>query len=138
MKTLQGHLRRLEQGFTLIEVLLRVIEEGIRGGTIPTASAEWLHKEYVTNEIAADEKYKGKLVHVVGMVEGRSTHPGDGTPYVTLNTSMSTSKVWCDFAKESAPTVRHGEKIHLVAMVGRKSGSSLILRNCILLDDFVW
>lgn len=58
-------------------------------------TAEELHKHYEINEIAADKKYKGKLLEVTGTIRNIGKALGD--PYVNLATGPFTHQIMVNF-----------------------------------------
>ncbi len=82
-------------------------------------SANKLVADYEANEVSADDKYKGRLVRVTGIVENIGIDIMDN-PYVQLK---SRGLLQCTLENDSGlASLRKGEK---VVVVGRVSGKLL-------------
>ncbi len=84
-------------------------------------------KEYQSNEIAADSKYKGKLIEIYGTVEsvGKDIF---GDPYVALK-GVGFFCVQCFFGNEFLPElakVKKGDFIFVKGFCEGKMGNVLI------------
>lgn len=97
-------------------------------------TAKQLEQEYDDNQFAADEKYKGRLVEVVGVI---ITIDKDfsNNPYINLAAQASghsVTGVWCRFAKEDASSLAKVTKRHEVTVQGicEGMGSNVNLKNC--------
>lgn len=94
--------------------------------------AKSLTKEYDDNELAADSKYKGKLLAVTGKVTEISETFG------TINASLeghdAVSTVMCSFADAERQKVSALKKGDQTTLVGRNEGSTaglfVGLQNC--------
>lgn len=99
-------------------------------------SAVQLYKEYDSNGVAADKKYKDKLLAVTGAVDSIDKDILD-TPYVTLRTQsfgsgLYSAEVQCMF-EENHDALANLSKGQTVTIVGKCNGNSLInviLENC--------
>jgi hypothetical protein len=94
-----------------------------------------LVKEYQQNELAADGKYKNKLVQVTGKVGKVGKHPL-GYPFVQLGTGQEEDLfgVTCyltEKATEEAAKLQPGETITVRgSCMGKLGGQALRLENC--------
>jgi hypothetical protein len=105
---------------------------------VASASPIWveasdLQSEYDANEVAADQKYKGKILAVTGTVDSIGKDIVD-TPYVTLKTAKLIATVQCMFTERDADdlaTIQKGDK---VVVKGKCDGKlvNVILRGCIM------
>ena len=96
-----------------------------------TVSAQELYKAYEDNGVAADEKYKDKVILVNGIVETIDKDITDAI-YVTLKTSMYLASVQCLFADshtKEAAGLKKGMKVSIKGKVDGKLGN-VILRGC--------
>lgn len=98
-------------------------------------TAQELYSAYEANEVAADAKYKGKVIEVSGVVD---TIGKDflGTPYVTL-TSGGRYEVWgvqCMFSNKDEPQLAQLSKGETVAVRGKCDGYlvNVLIKKCIL------
>jgi len=94
--------------------------------------AKVLTKEYDSNELAADGKYKGKLLAVTGKISNIAETFGNIT--VSLEGSDLTKSVMCSFEESEKPSVaalKKGEKVTLVGTGdGSTAGLYVGLQNC--------
>lgn len=91
-----------------------------------------LMKEYKENEVAADQKYKGKVFKVTGVVENIGTDILDDV-YITLETEDGFYSIQCYFSKQSEiDKVASLQKGQQITLEGRCSGMTLnvIMKNC--------
>jgi hypothetical protein len=92
--------------------------------TTPTAdvevSAETYFSDYEGNELAADAKYKDKVIKITGKVNGvRKTL---GTVYIDLESSNQFLQVYCSMKDESeAASVSKGSLVTLIGVGGGKT-----------------
>lgn len=96
--------------------------------------ASTLTSEYNSNEIAADQKYKGKLVEVTGRVDSISKDI-TGAPYVSLREEYSFEGVQCMFERENEGILVNLAKGDFVTLRGQVAGFSIgqvVLRGCAL------
>ena len=99
-----------------------------------TVDAWDLYFEYSTNEIAADAKYKGKIVNVDGVVH-RVDRDILGAPYITLETS-GFGLIQCMFDRGYEPQLAQLEAGQYVTVQGICHGSgvtSVLIDDCTLL-----
>lgn len=115
------------------------VEEDISGkGPDITISANDLHAAYDDNEVAADTKYKGKIIQVSGTVEDIGKDITD-TIYVTLaaGDEYSMSSIQCFFADshtEAAANLSKGDRVTIKGMGDGLMGNVLI-RGCSLVKE---
>lgn len=95
-------------------------------------TAETLIDEYMENEVAADDKYKNKIIEVTGIVN-QVKKESAGRIVVVLRSSKAFGGVNCylknDY-KEDAIDLRAGDKITLVGKCGGLKNRTPYLRNC--------
>jgi hypothetical protein len=95
-------------------------------------SAEALFRDYETNEIAADQKYKEAVLQVGGTIEdiGKDLI---GTPYVTLSASefFNVQAMFPTSAEKDLAALRKGADIKVRCRGAGKLGN-VILRECAL------
>lgn len=96
-----------------------------------------LASEYTTNEIAADNKYKGHLVEVTGQINliGKDN---DGQPYLRLS-GVASCGVQCFLSKKAAELAATMVRGQTIILTGKEDGlmrnadgrtMNVILRNC--------
>jgi hypothetical protein len=91
-----------------------------------------LRQAYEDNEIAADDKYKNKVLIVQGIVENIGKDILD-TPYVTLATDNALGSVQCMFADDHKGELAELQKGQAISIKGRCGGKALLnvlLRGC--------
>ena len=98
-----------------------------------TVSAVRLYADYDSNEVAADQKYKGKTLLVSGTVNdiGKDIM---GTMYVTLVGHGVIGQVQCFFAKSHAGELAGLSKGMSVSVKGRCDGKmmNVMMKGCTL------
>ncbi|HEX8919916.1 MAG TPA: hypothetical protein VF766_00470 [Pyrinomonadaceae bacterium] len=98
-----------------------------------TATA--LYQDYEANEVAADEKYKGKTLAVSGTVDSIGKDITD-TMYVTLNSGKqySITNVQCMFDDEHKNALSRLSKGQKITIKGRCDGKlgNVFLKDCVL------
>lgn len=97
-------------------------------------TAKQLEQEYDDNLFAADEKYKGKLVEVVG-VPIAIDRDFNKKPYLNLAAQASghsMTNVWCRFNEDNASSLAKVDKGHEVTVQGICDGldGDVNLKNC--------
>jgi uncharacterized protein YqgC (DUF456 family) len=92
-----------------------------------------LAEDYKANEIAADAKYKGKLLEISGIV-GSIGKDILSTPYITFQTEQYAiiNQVQCMFAKTDEQVLANLSKGQSVTVTGEVSGSvgNIIVNGC--------
>ncbi|MEJ1396380.1 MAG: hypothetical protein RPU52_02465 [Candidatus Sedimenticola sp. (ex Thyasira tokunagai)] len=94
-----------------------------------------LYSEYERNEVAADLRYKGKLVALKGKVRSIGKDIFDDI-YVTLETTNKIMSIQCFFHDRDAETIadlNKGDYIHMEGTVTGKMGN-VILKKCNLVQ----
>ena len=96
-----------------------------------TISASKLYKEYNENEIAADEKYKGKIIEVTGVIRDIGNDIMDNA-YITLVGNEYFGDIQCYFKEKSV--VAKLSKGKRITIIGSCSGllMNVQMDNCIL------
>lgn len=108
--------------------------------TLPSAiriTAEVLTDEYSANQLAADEKYKGKILDVRGTVSDIDKTMF-GTPYVTFETSNLIEGTMCNFTTNDTPLLAQISKGDIVTIQGTcsgKSGPEVMINNCSIVSN---
>jgi len=106
--------------------------EAVTTEQVITISASQLYSDYKQNELAADEKYKGKMIEVSGTVA--TIEEMFGQKFITLNTGDIIGKIQCfldDSEGSKAASLTVGQQIILT---GKGDGMSfnVALRNCVI------
>ena len=94
-------------------------------------SAKKLYKDYNANEIAADEKYKGKIIEVTGVIRDIGNDIMD-IAYVTLVGDQYFGDIQCYFSEKSVvASLSKGKRI---TIIGNCSGlmMNVHINNCIV------
>ena len=96
-----------------------------------TISASKLYKEYNENEIAADEKYKGKIIEVTGVIRDIGNDIMDNA-YITLVGDEYFGDIQCYFNEKSV--VAKLSKGKRITVIGSCSGlmMNVQINNCIV------
>ncbi len=99
-------------------------------------SADQLYSEYNNNEVAADAKYKGEVVVVVGIVQdiGKDIL---GNACVVIGGSGFLDGVQCTFAEgeeSSIASLSKGQRVQVKGEVAGKMGN-VLLEKCRLLHE---
>lgn len=92
-----------------------------------------LYMAYRDNEVAADEKYKGKKIAITGEIENIGKDMMDD-PYVSFNVDVL-ENVTCYFGKNSNKTLSRLNKGQVVTLLGECRGITLqniVLQKCSL------
>jgi len=84
-------------------------------------TATQLYAEYDENPVRADQKYKGQLLQVSGVVDSI------GHDYVSLNAGAFLATIHCSFAAEQQPQIAQVDKGQLVTIQGRCTGYLSVL-----------
>ena len=94
-------------------------------------SASKLYKEYNENEIAADEKYKGKIIEVTGVIRDIGNDIMDNA-YITLVGNEYFGDIQCYFNEKSV--VAKLSKGKRITVIGSCSGLmiNVQINNCIV------
>jgi hypothetical protein len=105
-----------------------------------TLTAEQLLGDYQRNEVGADQKYKGKLIQVSGMVAGIKKAPLLGY-YVGLGSPQEGDMydIMCFLhpdAEADAGQLKIGDKVTVMGMCeGKAAGFQLNLRKCAIVKE---
>ena len=96
-----------------------------------TISASKLYKEYNENEIAADEKYKGKIIEVTGVIRDIGNDIMDNA-YITRVGNEYFGDIQCYFNEKSV--VAKLSKGKRITVIGSCSGLmiNVQINNCIV------
>ena len=96
-----------------------------------TVTASTLFSDYDSNEVAADDKYKGKILNVSGTIDDIGKDITD-TMYVTLKTANPILNVQCFFADDHKSQVANASKGQQVTIKGKCDGKfgNVLIRGC--------
>ena len=103
----------------------------------PYLSADTICNEYESNEVAADEKYKGKIIRISGTIQNIGKDIVNKKPYIIIGGSGVLDGVKCFFS-EPSPVARlsKGQLVNVEGTVlGKTEANSLFFvefENCIL------
>ena len=86
-----------------------------------TLSADQLYREYESNEVAADEKYKGKIIIVYGEIQDIGKDIMD-EPYIVIGGGGFLDGVQCSFTKSQGSSIASLSKGQNVKVKGEVSG----------------
>ena len=94
-------------------------------------SAIQLQREYEANQVAADQKYKGKILEISGTVKDIGKDILD-TPYVSFKTDGLLFTVQCMFSKSDTDGLVSLKQGQSIVLQGKGDGSlvNVIVRNC--------
>ena len=107
-------------------------------GTPPAAPVEWIHisakdlsDEYVVNAMAANQKYRGRHLAVIGTVE-RVTGRENGRSFVLLFASgLETIQCQVRSSDESnAASLRHGDRVEVLGSCDGNDSLKILLSDC--------
>jgi hypothetical protein len=93
-----------------------------------TVSADQLYSEYNSNEVAADMKYKGKIVIVSGTIQDIGKDIMDNA-YIVIGGSGFLDGVQCTFTKSEQSSIARlskGQHVTVKGAVSGKMGNVLI------------
>ncbi|MHC5079772.1 MAG: OB-fold protein, partial [Planctomycetota bacterium] len=110
-------------------------EKPAEGKPALTVSAAQLFKDYEENEVAADEKYKGKILQVSGEVSDIGKDIMDKM-YVNLKTENMFMHVQCYFSDKHKDKLKTMKKGQQVTIKGKCDGKlmGVNLRGCLLVE----
>ena len=95
-----------------------------------TLTADQLFSEYKANEVAADNKYKGKVVLISGPI--RQNGKFMGTAYILIGGHGFLDGVQCMFGESAeVGSLSKGSQVTVKGEVAGKKGN-VLLRNCTL------
>ena len=89
-------------------------------------SAIQLFTEYNDNLVAADGKYKDKILSVTGTVDSIGKDPFDESPYLTLETGIPVARVRCAFYKKDNSRIAQLKKGDEVTVRGTCEGRDIL------------
>lgn len=93
-------------------------------------SATQMAKDYESNEIAADEKYKGKMIQITGVVDGIEKDLFDN-PFLSMDTGWSGYFFHCSFEDATQlKKLKKGQKVTVVGEGDRLSLNFINLKDC--------
>lgn len=98
-------------------------------------SPQELFEQYDTNEVAADNQYKGKELKVTGTIKDIGKDILDHT-YITLDTGNLICSVQCYFENNQLDAVAELKKDQIITLVGKCNGQSMnvILKNSVIVS----
>ena len=103
--------------------------------SLPRVSAVQLSRDFSNNEVAANQKYKGKEVVISGVVAEISTTIS-GAPKITLNGIGMLQMVFADLERDqanSAATIKKGTNISLQCTVKGYILNNIMADDCTIL-----
>ncbi|MFN3405597.1 MAG: OB-fold protein [Cytophagaceae bacterium] len=93
-------------------------------------TAEQLYRAYEENEVAADQKYKGKKIAVSGRIAGIQKDI-IGDTYVLLETNYYVNRIQCYFNDETViSNLRKGQDFTLIGTNYGMTLTNVILKDC--------
>jgi hypothetical protein len=97
-----------------------------------------LSKEYSENEVAADEKYKGKIIEISGKVSGVDNGVFDNEMIIKLSDGQyDFNAPWCYMEageKEKVLAFKKGQQVTLIGRGESATMKSPILKECVVKD----
>lgn len=109
----------------------KAIDEAIK------VNASTLYEEFNTNNVGAENKYKGKMLLVTGTVYNIDKTFFLGTAYVNLMAGYVADGVTAYFSSEGKSQITNVSQGQTITVLGRCSGRSLgsaILNDCVLVN----
>jgi len=99
---------------------------------VVTVSPEQIAKDYKANEVAADNKYKGKLVQVSGEVDKIGKDITDTMYVVIKGDSSNFTDVQCFFNKDKADQLAQLQKGQSLTIKGKCNGlmMNVLIKDC--------
>lgn len=101
-------------------------------------SADQIRRDYQSNEVTADDRYRGKIIDVTGIVKAvKKSVLGD--PYVALSTSNMFESTDARFSAEDATVLRsflRGDKVILRCVGNGVALGSPQIEDCVLLRHY--
>ena len=94
-----------------------------------TASA--IELAYDENQVAADNRFKGKVIRVTGTIESIGKNQFDDSPYVMLRSRKRFMGVRCNFSEDKNASLTLLKKGQKVVLKGRGMGP-LSLGDCVV------
>jgi hypothetical protein len=103
-----------------------------RQTTVRGVSANALYRAYDSNELAADEQYRGKRLNITGTVYqmGRDI---SGSPFVVIGGSGMLDGVQCifpDAASRQIALLKKGDKVVVIGKIAGKVATSVVVTDC--------
>ena len=145
MKKIIKYIGIVIAGFFVLAVLIVIInpagkteKDGDGAQTAPReevikVSAVRLSEEYDANKVAADSKYKGKILEISGIIKDIGKDILD-TPYVSLQgRQLSLFGVQCMFARADESKLATLSKGQSIVLQGRVEGEligNIVVRGC--------
>ncbi len=111
------------------------IKEAIRNGPGLKVTAEKLERDYLTNIVAAESKYKDHVLEVSGTVVRVIRDKGQTTYTLELETGEPTKTINCDFAeKQKYPlaSVERGQQVKVRGLCLGHVNEFVQLKDCVL------
>lgn len=146
----QPTTRRFKKRYMLLIALgLLMLLGYLKGGTDSTSTAQQaaviapdpiavtshqLYRAYHANEVAADNEYKGKVLHVTGTIRGIKKDAG-GDVYILLQTDNRFLSVNCELLEPGiSAQLQKGNDITIQGTGRGMSVGSPILKDCIIVQ----
>lgn len=101
-----------------------------------TVTSVNISKEYSENEVAADAKYKGKLIEISGKVYSIDNGISDNEIIIRLSDGKyDINNSWCymnESEREKAIALKKGQQVTLIGKGDSATMSSPVLKDCII------
>lgn len=101
-----------------------------------TITSVELSKEYSENEVAADAKYKGKLIEISGKIYSIDNGISDNEIIIRLSDGKyDINNSWCymnESEREKAIALKKGQQVTLIGKGDSATMSSPVLKDCII------
>lgn len=101
-----------------------------------TVTSATISKEYSENEVAADAKYKGKLIEISGKVSSIDNGTFDNEIIIRLSDGKyDINNAWCymkESEREKAIALKKGQQVTLIGTGDSATMSSPVLKDCVV------
>ena len=101
-----------------------------------TVTSVNISKEYSENEVAADAKYKGKLIEISGKIYSIDNGISDNEIIIRLSDGKyDINNSWCymnESEREKAIALKKGQQVTLIGKGDSATMSSPVLKDCII------
>lgn len=101
-----------------------------------TVTSANISKEYTENEVAADEKYKGKIIEISGKVYSIDNGISDNEIIIRLSDGKyDINNSWCymkESEREKAIALKKGQQVTLIGTGDSATMSSPVLKDCVV------
>lgn len=111
---------------------LKIVQSSKAAFSISTAT---LDGEYEKNQVAADEKYKDKVIAVSGVIDRIENRSGIGLTIYLASGNLHDNHIHCFFTdseKESLANLSKGDSICVKGMCDGLTLGAVFLRGCVI------